>query len=161
VWPLAVTAAPSGVQRPTTFEDGRGRRWLLAEALTDPAMRDGRVVVPRVHLDRLRCLEAAGASIDFLVVAHELPTGWIPGAPLPRLVPPAPRAASAERTVVQAGQRLLQGGLWCVRATAVAAVAPVVAMASLDPVLLGGVLSDDRSLTAWAVLAAWTWEEAA
>jgi hypothetical protein len=156
---FAVTWTPPDPQLATTLEDGRGNHWLLAGPLSDPTRRNGRIPVPRAHLETLHELEANGAALDFVVIAHELPKTWKAGAPLPALVPPSPRVEQAEQIVLKTVRHLRRAAVVAGKARAIAVVSPFAALAALDPIVLGGVISDDPAVTAWAVLAAWTWDE--
>ena len=157
---FAVTSTPRTHLVATTLMDDHGCHWVISSALADPATRDGRIPVPRKHLDALYRLDSAGAALDFVVIAHELPGSWRPGEPLPRLVPPPERVRRADHVVLEIGHRLLAAAVLTLKVGAVAAAAPIAAaaaLAALDPVILGGVVTDDPNLTAWAVIAAWAW----
>jgi hypothetical protein len=155
---FGVTLPPAPDERVRVVTDARGGHWALAPPIEDPTRERGLIPVPRIQLEKLRSLNDVGVELDYLYVAHQLPDHWRPGEPIPELVPPPPKIASSERFLARTAA--VAGAT--VRATVIGAgtvLAAPLGLAALDPMVLGGVLSDDGRSAAWAILASWTWSE--
>ena len=161
--PFGITRVPPSGDQLELVADAQGKRWVLATPAVDPTALNGRIPIPDIELRRLRDLHEAGVRVDHLRLAHELPASWMPGQPLPELVPDPPRLLAADRVVLSTtravGAILL--GLGAVAAAiAVAPAVLVVGAASLDPIVVAGVASQEADAVAWVVLSAWVWPPA-
>lgn len=163
---VAVTPIP---QQPIIQQTPGGTWFFASDYREDPGLvRDGSIAIPQEHLDELWRLHCAGVHPDLLWIAHEIPEGWAPGKPLPDLVPSAPRVQTLDaelerfvRLTVRASAEVARG-IAIVTGVTVglavgAAVAPL-ALAGLDPVVLGGFRHPTEPIAAWAPLAAWEWK---
>ncbi len=153
---FGVTRTPGPSEELRIVMDGRGVHWVVAPPDRDPTRERGLIPVPQVQLHRLQTLRSAGVELDYVYVAHELPETWRPGEPIPQLVPPPPRIAASERVVARTANITLRALKASAVGVATALAAPL-SFAALDPMVIGGVLSDNSDSVAWAILASWTW----
>ena len=139
---LGVSELPTA---PIRF-DGAAGTWLVTSAAQDPTARatGGRVPVPAEVHRRLRGLRDAGVGVDLVWLAHELPAPGLTDAAIAKLVPPPRDGRLAGRVRGAIGR--------------VAPLAGVgLAVAALDPIVLGGVRHPTAPAVAWVELARWTW----
>jgi hypothetical protein len=139
--------------------------WLFVDHVEDPTDDyDGGIPVPQREHAKLVELDRAGVRPDLLWLAHELPSSWREGDPIPQLVPTPRHLREKDQRLAQrlrfATKLLVKGA----GATVAAATAPIfvagaaVAAVGLDPIVLGGVRHPELSVVQWALLAQWDWE---
>lgn len=142
--------------------------WLFVDNVEDPTATQygGKLPIPAEQHARLTALDQAGVRPDVVWLGHELPTTYRDHDPIPELVPTPPHLREKDERLTQrlrvATTLFLKGAgatLGAAAALPLAAGSAVVgAVASLDPIVLGGVRHPDYPVVQWALLAQWEWE---
>lgn len=133
--------------------------WWLNSHLNDPTAEEfkGKIPVPPEQIARLQKLNEAGVRPDHLWLAHELPSGYKGGDPLPQLVPPPKHLREKDERLTVVLKRAAKA-LGMVAGTTLAIAASPIALIGADPIILGGVEHPTEPIVGWCILCQWNWE---
>jgi hypothetical protein len=172
IQPIGVSRLPVGRMNETVYSpDGP---WKIVDVRDDPGRTDrrgradsrGKMPVPVDLITMLREWHAANARPHYLVIAHQLPSTWREGDPLPPIPTPRRLREKDERLTrqLEMGSRLLLGvvgGLFlaplaplAIGAAALSGVGGVGA----DPVIFAGVRHPELPLVEWCYVCSWEWD---
>ncbi|MCA9859866.1 MAG: hypothetical protein KC438_09095 [Thermomicrobiales bacterium] len=171
VMPVLGTA-PKPTER-VHWQAPTGRWWLIDDFRSDPTAETyGGVVVPVDVRDRLTDLLRAGFAPDIVLVGHEMPDRFVPGDPVPDLVPgqatpsdrmPATLVNPSTDAALEAARQGSEKALALTRLAGKALVALVSAAAAagsalgrLDPVIVAGV-EVEAGVFVWVEVDRWSW----
>jgi hypothetical protein len=140
------------------------RAWLVVPAEADPSARDGRVVIPRDQLRRLKHLAATDLPVQRIAIAHELDVGGAVAAMLPSLAD-GPVTCSVEEARRLAGPLpvhplLAEAARLLDIAVGGSLRAGAAAIDLLDPIVFGVVAPtrpEPGTSCLWYPLVAWRW----
>lgn len=154
-------------QRQTIARTNRGT-WLLVDHCQDPTAAQHkkssllpsrrRIPVPQEQINQLRELAKAGVKPNLAWFAHELPSDYQEGDPLPQLVPAPKRLREKDERLA----RIISGAVEVLTQPLTSSEVSVSSSAAVgagyDPIILGGVKHPDYPVVGWCVLAQWDWE---